>query len=56
MTDQEAAFVVILMDALTHRRDCRRIASGELLERLLATCLGEFRASGPRNLMKIAER
>ncbi len=29
MTDQEAAFVVILMDALTHRRDCRRIASGE---------------------------
>jgi hypothetical protein len=34
------------MDALAHRRDCRRTASGELLETLLAACLGEFEAEG----------
>jgi hypothetical protein len=46
MTDQGAAFVVILMDALAHRRDYRHTASGELLETLLASCLGELQADG----------
>jgi hypothetical protein len=36
----------MLMDALAHRRDCRHTGSGELLERLLATCLGELQAGG----------
>lgn len=46
MTDPGAAFVVILMDALAHRRDCRRTAPGDLLETLLAACLGELEAEG----------
>jgi hypothetical protein len=46
MTDQGAAFAVILMDALAHRRECRRTASGELLETLLAACRGELQAEG----------
>ena len=46
MTDKAAAIVVILMDALAHRRDCRRADPGELLETLLAACLGELEAEG----------
>ena len=46
MTDKAAAIVVILMDALAHRRDCRRVDPGELLETLLAACLGELEAEG----------
>jgi hypothetical protein len=38
MTDQGVAFALILMDALAHRRNCRRVESGELLERLLVAC------------------
>ena len=46
MTDKAAAILVILMDALAHRRDCRRSDPGELLETLLAACLGELEAEG----------
>jgi hypothetical protein len=46
MTDKAAAIVVILMDALAHRRDCRRAEPGELLETLFAACLGELEAEG----------
>jgi len=46
MTEKAAAFVAILTDALSHRRDCRRSEPGELLEMLLAACLGELEAEG----------
>jgi len=34
------------MDALTHRRDCRRVEPGELLETLLVACFWESEAQG----------
>ena len=46
MTDKSAALVVILSDALAHRRDCRRSEPGELLETLHAACLGELAVEG----------
>jgi hypothetical protein len=46
MTDQGAAFALILMDALAHRRDCLRAEPGELLERLLVACFWETEAQG----------
>jgi hypothetical protein len=46
MTDQGAAFALILMDALAHRRDCLRAEPGELLERLLVVCFWESEAEG----------
>jgi hypothetical protein len=46
MTDLSAALIVILTDALAHRRDCHHSGPGELLETLLADCLGELEAEG----------
>ena len=46
MTDLSAALIVILTDALAHRRDCQHSEPGELLETLLADCLGELEAEG----------
>jgi hypothetical protein len=37
---------MILMDALAHRRNCRRVESGELLETLLVACFWETEAEG----------
>jgi hypothetical protein len=46
MTDQGAAFALILEDALTHRRDCRHVEPGKLLETLLVVCFRESEAKG----------
>lgn len=46
MTDLSAALIVILTDALAHRRDCKHSGPGELLETLLADCLGDLEAEG----------
>jgi len=46
MTDHGVAFALILMDALTHRRDCRRAEPGKLLETLLVACFWETEAKG----------
>jgi hypothetical protein len=46
MTDQGAAFALILMDALAHRRDCRHAEPGELLETLVVACFWESEAEG----------
>jgi hypothetical protein len=46
MTGLSAALIVILTDALAHRRDCQHSEPGELLETLLANCLGELEAEG----------
>jgi hypothetical protein len=46
LTDLSAALMVILTDALAHRRDCQHSEPGELLETLLADCLGELEGEG----------
>ena len=46
MTDLSAALIVILTDALAHRRDCQHSEPGVLLKTLLADCLGELEAEG----------
>jgi hypothetical protein len=46
MTDLSAGLIVILTDALAHRRDCQHSGPGELLKTLLADCLGELEAEG----------
>jgi hypothetical protein len=46
MTDQGAEFAHILMDAMWHRRDCRRAEPGELLETLLVACFWESESEG----------
>lgn len=46
MNDKSAALLIILTDALAHRRDCRHLEPGDLLETLLASCLGELEVEG----------
>ena len=46
MTHQGAEFAHILMDAMWHRRDCRRALPGELLETLFVACFWELEAEG----------